>query len=91
MENRVIVVHASGRLLDQLRGEASRVSRANKVDWWMERGDRGTHFCFEDAETKMLSRRSAKTSLFRTWRPRQAIKTGGRRWVMRQKTKALWR
>ncbi|MGY4285045.1 hypothetical protein ACVWXO_005368 [Bradyrhizobium sp. LM2.7] len=53
MENRVIVVHASGRLLDQLRGEASRVSRANKVDWWMERGDKGTHFCFEDAETKM--------------------------------------
>lgn len=52
MENRVIVVRASGRLLDQLRGEASRVSRANKVDWWMERGDKGTHFCFEDAETK---------------------------------------
>jgi hypothetical protein len=39
MEN-CVIVNASGRQLDQLREEASR------------RGDKGTRFCFEDAETK---------------------------------------
>jgi hypothetical protein len=47
-----VIVRAYGRQLDQLRGEASRISRANKIDWWIERGDQGTRFCFEDAETK---------------------------------------
>ncbi|MCP3465654.1 MULTISPECIES: hypothetical protein [unclassified Bradyrhizobium] len=46
-----VTVNAYGRQLDQLRGEASRISRGNKADWWIERGDKGTHFCFEDAET----------------------------------------
>jgi hypothetical protein len=47
-----VIVRASGRQLDQLRGEASRISRGHKVDWWIEHGEKGTHFCFEDAETK---------------------------------------
>ena len=51
MEN-CVIVNASGRQLDQLRGEASRISQGHKVDWWVERGDNGTRFCFEDAETK---------------------------------------
>ena len=51
MEN-CVIVNASGMQLDQLRGEASRISRGHKVDWWVERGDKGTRFCFEDAETK---------------------------------------
>jgi hypothetical protein len=41
-----------GRQLDQLRGEASRISRGSKVDWWIERGDAGTRFYFETAEAK---------------------------------------
>ena len=51
MEN-CVIVNASGRQLDQLREEASRISRGHKVDWWAERGDKGTRFCFEDAEAK---------------------------------------
>ena len=51
MEN-CVIVNASGRQLDQLREEASRISRGHKVDWWVERGDKGTRFCFEDAEAK---------------------------------------
>ncbi len=47
-----VIVRAHGRQLDQLRGEASRISRANKIDWWIERDVRGTRFYFEDAETK---------------------------------------
>jgi hypothetical protein len=45
-------VSAYGRQLDLLRGEAARISRRHKVDWWVERGDKGTRFCFEDAEAK---------------------------------------
>ena len=47
-----LIVRASGRRLDQLRGEASRISRGNKIDWWIERGEEGARFCFEDAKTK---------------------------------------
>ncbi len=47
-----VIVRAYGRQLDQLRGEASRISRGHKVDWWIERGDRGTRFCFESDEAK---------------------------------------
>jgi hypothetical protein len=49
MEN-CVTVNASGRQLDQLREEASRISRGH--NWWAERGDKGTRFCFEDAEAK---------------------------------------
>ncbi|MGY8685956.1 hypothetical protein Q2941_50960 [Bradyrhizobium sp. UFLA05-153] len=51
MENGLIV-RAYGRQLDRLRGEASRIARGSKIDWWIERGDAGTRFCFEPAEAK---------------------------------------
>lgn len=38
--------------MDQLRAEASRISRDNNIDWWVERGDEGMRFCFEDADAK---------------------------------------
>src|SRR3954453_10147769 len=47
-----VIVRAYGRQLDQLRGEASRISRANKIGWWIEREVQGARFCFEDAEAK---------------------------------------
>ncbi len=37
-----LIVHAAGRQLDLLRGEASRIAKANKVDWWIDRADVGT-------------------------------------------------
>ncbi|MBR0719229.1 hypothetical protein JQ632_35530 [Bradyrhizobium liaoningense] len=51
MENSVIV-RVYGRQLDQLRAEASRIARGSKIDWWIERADKGMRFCFEDAEAK---------------------------------------
>jgi hypothetical protein len=47
-----LIVRAYGRQLDQLRAEASRIARGNKIDWWIERADKGMRFCFEDAEAK---------------------------------------
>jgi hypothetical protein len=47
-----LIVRAYGSQLDQLRGEASRISRGQKTDWWVERGDKGARFCFESAEAK---------------------------------------
>lgn len=47
-----LIVRAYGRKLDQLRGEASRIAKGNKVDWWIEQADKGTRSCFEDAEAK---------------------------------------
>jgi hypothetical protein len=47
-----LIVRAHGRQSDQLRGEASRISRGNKMDWWVERGDKGARFCFENAEAR---------------------------------------
>ncbi|MGV7219650.1 hypothetical protein [Bradyrhizobium sp. UFLA05-112] len=47
-----LIVRAVGSQLDQLRGEASRISRQDKIDWWVERGNLGTRFCFETAEAK---------------------------------------
>ncbi|MDH2405076.1 hypothetical protein QCM77_34940 [Bradyrhizobium sp. SSUT18] len=47
-----LIVRAYGRQLDQLRAEASRIARGSKIDWWIERADRGTRFCFENAEAK---------------------------------------
>jgi hypothetical protein len=47
-----LIVRAVGSQLDRLRGEASRIARGSKVDWWVERSDTGTRFCFEDAEAK---------------------------------------
>jgi hypothetical protein len=51
-KNYCLVVRAAGRQLDLLRGEASRIAKGNKVDWWIDRADGGTLFCFEDAKAK---------------------------------------
>jgi len=47
-----LIVRAHGKQLDQLRGEAFRIARRQKVDWWVEHGDNGTRICFEEAEAK---------------------------------------
>lgn len=47
-----VIVRAYGKQLDHLREEASRIARESKIDWSIERGDEGAHFCFEDAEAK---------------------------------------
>ncbi|MGY3116706.1 hypothetical protein ACVWXN_000166 [Bradyrhizobium sp. i1.4.4] len=47
-----LIVRVHGRQLDQLRDEASRIARGHKVDWWIERGRKGTQICFEDAQAK---------------------------------------
>ncbi|WP_247338155.1 hypothetical protein [Bradyrhizobium sp. CW4] len=47
-----LIVRAAGRQLDLLRGEASRIAKSNKVDWWIDRAEVGTRFCFEDAKAK---------------------------------------
>ncbi|GLR91375.1 hypothetical protein [Bradyrhizobium iriomotense] len=52
VETNCVTVRAYGRQLDQLRAEASRIARGTRLDWWIERADIGTRFCFEDAEAK---------------------------------------
>ena len=47
-----LIVHAAGKQLDLLRGEASRIAKENTVDWWSDRVEIGTRFCFADAKTK---------------------------------------
>ncbi|MET4716167.1 hypothetical protein ABIF63_000270 [Bradyrhizobium japonicum] len=47
-----LIVHAVGRQLDLLRGEASRIAKESKVDWWIDRADVGAAFCFENAKAK---------------------------------------
>jgi hypothetical protein len=49
-----VIVRAYGRELDELRGEASRIARGSKIDWWIEHGDEGVRFCFENAETRKV-------------------------------------
>ena len=49
-----LVVRAFGRQLDLLRGEASRIANGSKVDWWVDRTDKGASFCFEDAKAKSV-------------------------------------
>ncbi len=39
-----VIVRASGRQLDHLREESSRIARKNKVDWSIERGSEGRIF-----------------------------------------------
>ena len=51
-KEKFLIVHAVGRQLDQLRGEASRIAKENKVDWWIDRADVGTAFYFEDPKAK---------------------------------------
>jgi hypothetical protein len=47
-----LIVRAAGRQLDLLRGEASRIAKGNKIDWWTDHTDVGALFCFEDAKAK---------------------------------------
>ena len=47
-----LIVCAAGRQLDLLRGEASRIAKGHKVDWWIDGADIGTRFCFEDTKSK---------------------------------------
>ncbi|BAR62106.1 hypothetical protein ACVIWV_002997 [Bradyrhizobium diazoefficiens] len=47
-----LIVHVAGRQLDLLRGEASRIAKDSKLDWWIDHADVGTRFCFEDAKAK---------------------------------------
>ena len=47
-----IIVRASGRELDELRSEAYRIAKSKKIDWWVDRSEKGTCFCFEDGEAK---------------------------------------
>jgi hypothetical protein len=47
-----LVVHAAGRQLDLLRGEASRIAKGNRIDWWIDPADVGARFYFEDAKAK---------------------------------------
>jgi hypothetical protein len=47
-----LIVVASGRQLDLLRGEASRIAKGAKADWWSDPAELGTRFCFENAKAK---------------------------------------
>jgi hypothetical protein len=47
-----LIVRAAGRQLDLLRGEASRIAKDSKMDWWIDHADVGSRFCFEDAKAK---------------------------------------
>jgi hypothetical protein len=49
-----VIVQAHGRQLDHLRDEASRIALGGKIDWWIERGVEGAHFCFEDVAAKKV-------------------------------------
>lgn len=47
-----LIVLASGRKLDLMRSEASRIAKDNNADWWSDRAEVGTRFCFVSAEAK---------------------------------------
>ena len=47
-----MIVRAAGRQLDLLRGEASRIAKGKQINWWTDRVEVGTRFCFEDAKAK---------------------------------------
>ena len=47
-----LIVSATGKQLDLLRGEASRIAKDANAGWWTDRAEIGTKFCFEDAKAK---------------------------------------
>ena len=53
-KNDCVIVRAAGHRSDDLRSEASRIARTSKVDWWVERTDKGLRFCFEDSLAKQM-------------------------------------
>jgi hypothetical protein len=50
--NYCVVVDTVGKELDNLRGEAYRVSRDTRGDWYAERRKSGIAFCFESADAR---------------------------------------
>jgi hypothetical protein len=42
-KEKCLIVGGSGRQLDLLRGEASRIAEGAKVDWWIDRAERSEH------------------------------------------------
>jgi hypothetical protein len=51
-ETNCVIVRTVGRQLDELRSQASRIAKGRKIDWWVDRSDKGTCFCFEDPDAK---------------------------------------
>lgn len=51
-QDNCLIVRAFGRQLDLLRDEASRIAKGSRVDWWVNRTDKGACFCFEDTAAK---------------------------------------
>ena len=49
-----IIVRVAGRHSDNLRLEASRIAKNSQVDWWVERTEQGSRFCFEGADAKQM-------------------------------------
>jgi hypothetical protein len=47
-----LIVSASPREIDRLRAEASRIARQDNADWWVEKQDKGMHFCFGSSEAR---------------------------------------
>ena len=47
-----VVVHSHGKELDCLRGEAYRVARDAKTDWYADPRKSGTAFCFENPDVR---------------------------------------
>jgi hypothetical protein len=59
-----LIVFAAGKQLDLLRGEASRIAKRNNVDWWSDRVQIGTRFCFADSNAKKISGSPATISAY---------------------------
>ena len=49
-----VVARATGRALDDLRGEASRLARSYSTNWCAEPRSLGTAFCFENQNVSIL-------------------------------------
>jgi hypothetical protein len=70
------LVQARGKGLDRLRGEAYRVSRDARTDWYLEPRSLGTAFCFENSgrESQVLCslRKGERCLRFRASNPLRA-------------------
>lgn len=60
-----LIVHAAGRQLDFLRGEAFRIAKGNKIGWWTDRADVGTF------ALRMKSQGGFRDHLRQHWHPMQ--------------------
>ena len=58
-----VVVQAHGKELDYLRGEAYRVARDARTDWYAEPRKLGTAFCFEKADVRRFCAVCAKENV----------------------------